>query len=106
MSGFTWVVLCTAAVSLVMGLLLLERGRQVRRAGVPSRARLVTAWMVLAVFPVCVVFLFFPESSVSGQFTWGQAGGAIAAYLVIWSFAAFGSVGAMWAEGFWWWFRE
>jgi O-acetyl-ADP-ribose deacetylase (regulator of RNase III) len=86
-NAFKWVVLGTAAVSLTVGVLLLRLRRQARRAGAPSRARLVTAWMVLALVPVCVVFLFFPDSSVTGKFGWGEAGGAIAAYLVIWSLA-------------------
>ncbi|MDZ4684297.1 MAG: MFS transporter [Planctomycetaceae bacterium] len=44
-----------------------------------------------------------------------QAGGALAPFLAAllirtigwrWTFAAFGGVGAVWAAGFWWWFRD
>ena len=44
-----------------------------------------------------------------------QAGGALAPFLAAilissigwrWTFAAFGAVGAVWAAGFWWWFRD
>jgi len=44
-----------------------------------------------------------------------QAGGAVAPFLSAllirtigwrWTFAAFGAVGAVWAAGFWWWFRD
>jgi MFS family permease len=44
-----------------------------------------------------------------------QVGGALAPFLAAvliqligwrWTFAAFGAVGAVWAAGFWWWFRD
>jgi O-acetyl-ADP-ribose deacetylase (regulator of RNase III) len=43
--------------------------------------------MVLALCPVCVLFIFFPDSAVNGNFAWGQASGAVAAYIVIWGVA-------------------
>jgi O-acetyl-ADP-ribose deacetylase (regulator of RNase III) len=93
MNTFKWVVLGTAGVSLVIGLLLLELRRTHWRAtGMPSRARLVTAWAVLALCPVCVLFLFFPDSTVDGEFGWGQATGAVAAYFVIGAFAVMWSL--------------
>jgi O-acetyl-ADP-ribose deacetylase (regulator of RNase III) len=44
----------------------------------------VLAWLVVALCPVFLIFLFFPESTITPGFTWGQATGAIAAYLVVW----------------------
>ncbi|MGR7023893.1 macro domain-containing protein [Geodermatophilus sp. URMC 62] len=78
-----WTVLVCAAAALGIGLVLVLGGR--RRLGSPTpRARLVLAWLVLALCPVFLVFLFFPDSTINGEFGWGTASGALAAYLVVW----------------------
>jgi O-acetyl-ADP-ribose deacetylase (regulator of RNase III) len=83
MTAFQWTTLACAVVSLGIGLPLALAGRL--RPGVPRpRARLVLAWLVVALCPVFLIFLFFPGSTIDGEFGWGQATGAIAAYLVVW----------------------
>jgi O-acetyl-ADP-ribose deacetylase (regulator of RNase III) len=83
MSAERWTVLAFAVVALVTGsLLALARGH---RPGLPrSRNRQVLAWLVLSLGPTLLLFLFFPDSFISGEFGWGQAGGAIGAFLIIW----------------------
>jgi hypothetical protein len=83
MTGQQWIILVCAAVSLGIGLLLAFAGRH--RMGRPRpRVRLVVALLVLALTPVFLIFLFFPDSTFSGEFTAGVAGGAIGAFLFIW----------------------
>ena len=83
MTSFQWTTLSCAVVSLAIGLPLALADRT--RPGVPRpRVRLVLAWLVVALCPVFLIFLFFPESTITPGFTWGQATGAIAAYLVVW----------------------
>ncbi len=83
MTTFQWTTLVCAVVSLALGLPLALAGRT--RPGVPRpRVRLVLAWLVVALCPVFLIFLFFPESTISPEFSWGQATGAIAAYLIVW----------------------
>jgi O-acetyl-ADP-ribose deacetylase (regulator of RNase III) len=78
-----WLILGCAVVALGLGLALALGGRP--RPGVPRpRVRLVLAWLVVALCPVFLIFLFFPDSSVEAQFSWGRAGGAIGAFLVVW----------------------
>jgi O-acetyl-ADP-ribose deacetylase (regulator of RNase III) len=80
---FQWMALASAALTVTLGLVLLLGGR--RHPGTPrNRTRAVAAWLVLAMCPVLVIFLFFPDSSVTGDFGWGQATGAIGAFIVIW----------------------
>jgi O-acetyl-ADP-ribose deacetylase (regulator of RNase III) len=83
MTSFQWTTLSCAVVSLAIGLPLALADRT--RPGVPQpRVRLVLAWLVVALCPVFLIFLFFPESTIAPEFTWGKATGAIAAYLVVW----------------------
>jgi O-acetyl-ADP-ribose deacetylase (regulator of RNase III) len=83
MTTFQWTTLACAVVSLAIGLPLALAGRT--QPGLPRpRVRLVLAWLVVALCPVFLIFLFFPESTIAPEFTWGQATGAIAAYLVVW----------------------
>ena len=43
------------------------------------------AWLLIALFPVCIIFSFFPTSTFSGTVIKGvTASGAIAAFFVIW----------------------
>ncbi len=83
MTAFQWATFVCAVVSLMIGLPLALAGRP--RPGVPRpRVRLVLAWLVIALCPVFLIFLVFPESTIAPEFNWGQATGAIAAYLVVW----------------------
>src|SRR3954462_1217982 len=60
-----WLVLGCAAIALAVGLVLFRGGRQ-RPAVPPPRVRLELAWLVVAICPVFLIFLFFPDSSVEG----------------------------------------
>jgi O-acetyl-ADP-ribose deacetylase (regulator of RNase III) len=83
MKQLDWVVLSFAAVCLAVGVPLALAGRH--RLGVPRpRMRLVVAWVFLALAPSLVVFWAFPDSTVTGDIAGVQAGGAIAAFLVVW----------------------
>jgi macro domain-containing protein len=43
------------------------------------------AWLLIALFPVCIIFSFFPTSTLSGAVVKGiSASGAIAAFVLIW----------------------
>jgi hypothetical protein len=43
-------------------------------------------WLLIALFPVLLIFSFFPESSISGTIKGVSVGGAIGAFIFVWTY--------------------
>ena len=78
------VLLVIAVASLLFGIgLFIWFSRPEREQHLQIANRI--AWLLIALFPVCIIFSFFPTSTFSGTVIKGvTASGAIAAFFVIW----------------------
>jgi O-acetyl-ADP-ribose deacetylase (regulator of RNase III) len=75
-------ILIMAVFSLAVGLALyiwLVRGNASY-----SYSTNVVSWLLMALFPVLLIFSFFPQSSFSGTIKGASMGGAIGAFIFIW----------------------
>ena len=78
------VILILAVLSLLVGLglyLFATIGRGLKRH---FHATNLISWLLIALFPVLIIFSFFPESSFSSQVKGLSIGGAIGAFIFIW----------------------
>ena len=76
------VLVCAGLVLMLGGSLYLSGTK--RKHLPPHLGRLALAWLLIALCPVFLIFLFFPESTVESGFAWGKATGAVAFFLVVW----------------------
>lgn len=85
MLAVNWMAILFSGVVLFVGLFL--HLWSVSPAGRPHfNATTIVAWLLIALFPVLVLFSFFPDSEVQGTVLGVSAGGAVALFLVIWSY--------------------
>ncbi|MBV9168673.1 MAG: hypothetical protein JOZ81_01145 [Chloroflexi bacterium] len=78
---FLLILLCAVAI-LASGLAIYFRTNS-ERADHPFATTLIS-WLLIALFPVLVIFAFFPTSSANGTFFGISLTGAIAAFFLIW----------------------
>lgn len=75
-------ILVMAVLSLAIGLILYIW--LVRRNASYFYTTNVISWLLIALFPVLLIFSFFPESSFTGTIEGVSMGGAIGAFIFIW----------------------
>lgn len=81
--SITLLILIIAFLSLFMGLSLylwLVSHSNYER----FHTTMLISWLLIALFPVLLIFSFFPGSSISGSFFGFSVAGAIAAFVLIW----------------------
>jgi O-acetyl-ADP-ribose deacetylase (regulator of RNase III) len=76
-------ILATAVLSLVIGLALFWSSRKSTPGSSPRATNLV-AWLLIALFPVLILFSFFPTTTVKGTVLGFSATGAAALFIFIW----------------------
>lgn len=91
------VILATGFVSLTAGLLLFW---SVRKSGkeVSPRTTNVIAWLLIALFPVLLLFSFFPSATFTGTILGFSATGATALFVFIWWYGAKRAIEAIEAD--------
>jgi O-acetyl-ADP-ribose deacetylase (regulator of RNase III) len=83
MNNLTILILSTAFVSLIMGIVLYLR--VVKKSATNSlHSTNQIAWLLIALFPTLIIFAFFPQTSINGTILGFSVGGAVALFALVW----------------------
>ncbi len=91
------IILVTAFVSLGFGLALFWSSRKATPVSSPRTTNRV-AWLLIALFPVLILFSFFPSNTFSGTLLGFSATGATALFIFIWWYGAKSALEAIAAD--------